>query len=96
MARRKARVLSPIGDPIESASLTRGNQNAETARGRSIGFIDNSKPNVQHVIGTLRQALRTAEKAEVISTTKPRSAGPSPDIAFLLSQCRLVVNGVAD
>ena len=96
MTRRKARVMSPIGVPIASEPLSPEDQDSATAPGGSIGFIDNSKPNVQHVIGTLREALCTADEAEVISTTKPRSAGPSPDIAFLRAHCCVVVNGVAD
>lgn len=96
MAPASRYVLNPIGDVL-APGIVGG---AEATRGvrlrRYVGFIDNSKPNVTHVVQTLTRELRTAGETEIVSTTKPRSAGPSHDIDFLVDHCRIVVNAVAD
>jgi hypothetical protein len=92
MSRERARILSPVAEVLAPASTPR----PRAAAGGAIGFIDNSKPNVAHVVQTLSAGVRAAGKTEIVTVTKPRSAGPLPDLGFLIEHCRFVVNAVAD
>ena len=94
MPRSTERILNPIAEVVASA-ITHGQHRTCAAAG-GIGLIDNSKPNVSHVLQTLSKGLRDVGETQIVAVTKPRSAGPSPDISFLVEHCRFVVNAVAD
>ena len=95
MPRPRTHILSPVAEVLPSFGIQPG-QSRMRASTRGIGLIDNSKPNVAHVVQALRAGLRDAGETKIVTVTKPRSAGPSPDISFLAENCRFVVNAVAD
>lgn len=95
MPRRKQCILSPIADAFASAPAHAVRRQPETGA-RAVGFIDNSKPNVSAFTQALARELGAAGESDIVNVAKPRSAGPSPDIAFLADRCRFVVNAVAD
>ena len=88
-------ILNPVGDAFGSDRPNAPAARRQSGAGSAIGLLDNSKPNVSHFMHALAQELRTAER-EVISVTKPRSAGPCPDIAHLADRCEFVINAVGD
>jgi hypothetical protein len=95
MSSHRYDILNPVGD-----AFTHDQPNVPAApsvarAGGAIGLLNNSKPNVSHFMHALAQHLRTTER-EIISVTKPRSAGPSPNIAYLVDRCEFVINAVGD
>ena len=68
-------------------------------KGKVVGFIDNSKPNFQHLVDDLAELLVT--RHGVASVVKHRKLGasiPAPDAALadLEEKCDLVITGSGD
>ena len=62
-----------------------------------IGLIDNIKPNVAYFLDAIEERIRGQGGArETVRVTKPRSAGPLPELAALAARCDYVINAVAD
>lgn len=87
-------VLSPIGN---TASRKFGIVSSTRISERKpvIGLLDNSKPNVAIFLGALEGDLKS-RGYDTLRYTKPRSAGPCPDIASFAADCDYVINAVAD
>lgn len=87
-------ILDPVGlvraraHPGATRGQTRGT-------GRVIALLNNSKPNVDHFLGAVEDELRRSGY-DIVNVTKPRSAGPSPDLDAQATQCDVVINAVAD
>lgn len=88
-------ILNPVGvvRTQASSSVTHG----RTRGGRRvIALLNNSKPNVEYFLAAIEDELRRGGDYEILNVTKPRSAGPCPDLEALATQCDFVVNAVAD
>lgn len=92
----KRAVLNPEGEP-EARRVAAPSGGAGAGRVPTIGLLDNSKPNVGYFLDGIEEAIRApGEPRETLRVTKPRSAGPSPDLALLAERCDYVINAVAD
>ena len=60
-----------------------------------IGLLNNSKPNVAYFLDAVEKGIR-ANGYRTVNLTKPRSAGPCPDVETLAERCDYVINAVAD
>src|SRR5262249_52811396 len=90
------RVLNPEG-AREAQAAPRFTAGAGGAQWVVIGLIDNSKPNVAYFLDAIEERIRgLGGDRETLRVTKPRSAGPLPDLAALASRCDYVINAVAD
>lgn len=71
----------------------------ETLAGKIVGFIDNAKPNFDHLVDDLAGLLVTKYGvARVVKRRKPSASIPaSPEIVNeLAAQCDLVITGSGD
>jgi hypothetical protein len=71
----------------------------ETLSGKVVGFIDNAKPNFDHLVDDLAALLLTKYGvARVVKRRKPSASIPaSPEIVDeLAAQCDLVIAGSGD
>ena len=67
--------------------------------GKVIGFVDNAKPNFDHLIDDLTELLVSKYGVSRVVKRRKRSASvPAPDamIAELTQQCDLVIAGSGD
>ena len=67
--------------------------------GKVIGFVDNAKPNFDHLIDDLAELLVSKYGVSRVVKRRKRSASvPAPDamIAELTQQCDLVIAGSGD
>ena len=79
---------------------------AETARqalaglqGKVVGFIDNAKPNFDHLVDDLADLLTTRYGVAKIIKRKKRAASAPADDAVseeMAAQCALVITGSGD
>ncbi len=79
---------------------------AETARqalaglqGKVVGFIDNAKPNFDHLVDDLADLLTTRYGVAKIIKRKKRAASvPADDAVYeeMAAQCDLVITGSGD
>ena len=67
-------------------------------RGKVIGFIDNSKPNFDHLITEMAEILESRYSARSIVRRKRLASIPAEDqvIAELAKECDLVITGSGD
>jgi hypothetical protein len=94
MNRSGHEILNPVGDN----AISRGSNAAIRGKGTGkpvVGLLNNSKPNVAYFLEAVRKDIR-AQGYQTVNVTKPRSAGPFPDIDALAERCDYVVNAVAD
>ena len=90
------RVLNPEG-ALEPRSARKAARGGPGERAAVIGLIDNSKPNVAFFLDAIEEAIRgLGLPRETVRVTKPRSAGPLPELAALAARCDYVINAVAD
>jgi len=71
----------------------------DTLEGKVIGFIDNSKPNFQHLADDLEELLIKRHRvAAVVRHRKLSASMPAPDsaIADVEAKCDLVITGSGD
>lgn len=94
--------MSPSNNPVLSPAGNTAVRNAEAVSARRthgrkpvIGLLNNSKPNVAFFLAAL-DAEAKARGYDTLNLTKPRSAGPCPDIDGLAAGCDFVINAVAD
>jgi hypothetical protein len=87
-------ILNPVGN---TAPLHRGDSPIqEKGTGKPVvGLLNNSKPNVSFFLDAVGKDLQ-AQGYRTVNVTKPRSAGPCPDVDTLSQRCDYVVNAVAD
>jgi hypothetical protein len=90
------RVLNPVGAIDRAAASITRPARAASAKKPVIGLLDNSKPNVALFLHTLRSELERSGEYEIVTTVKPRSAAPAPDIEALARRCQYVINAVGD
>ena len=87
-------ILHPAGDSV--ARHAAGISPTSTAgRKPRVGLLNNSKPNVAIFLAALEGDLQ-AEGYDTLNVTKPRSAGPCPELDGLALQCDYVINAVAE
>jgi hypothetical protein len=71
----------------------------DNLKGKVVGFIDNRKPNFNHLVDDVAELL--IEKygvASVIKRGKPATAVPAPEAVMqeLAAECDLVITGSGD
>ena len=74
-------------------------QPLDTLKGKVVGFIDNSKPNFNHLVDDLAELLVSRHGvASVVKHRKLAASIPAPDaaIADVEQQCDLVIAGSGD
>ena len=67
--------------------------------GRVVGFIDNSKPNFNHLVDDLAAALmQRYGVAAVVKHRKRAASNPAPEsvLADIAEKCDLVITGSGD
>ena len=87
-------ILNPLGATTARHAgnvLAKGRQKKK----QTIGLLNNSKPNVAFFLEALEREIK-AQGYNTVNVTKPRSAGPCPDIDLLAKRCDYVINAVAD
>lgn len=80
---------------------TRGPARAgmRTLTGAVVGFIDNAKPNFDHLVDDLAEQLQARYGVARVVKRRKRSASlPAPDemVAALAAECDLVITGSGD
>src|SRR5262245_15279932 len=88
-------VLNPQGG-LETKAAPRAADVTGDAHRVVIGLIDNRKPNVAYFLDAIEENIRGLGGRDTVRVTKPRSAGPLPDLAALAARCDYVINAVAD
>jgi hypothetical protein len=71
----------------------------ETLAGKVVGFIDNAKPNFNHLVDDLADLLAAQYGVRQVIKRRKRSASvPAPDevVRELADQCDLVIAGSGD
>ena len=91
------RVLSPVG--VESLDRFTVPPLPLDLAGRSVGFVDNTKPNFDHLVGEIAGLLRQRYGvAAVVHKKKSNCSTPAPAelLAELAKTCDLVFAGSGD
>jgi hypothetical protein len=71
----------------------------ETLSGKVVGFIDNAKPNFDHLVDELERLLLTDYRvARVVKRRKPSASVPAAPqvVEALAAECDLVITGSGD
>lgn len=79
--------------------LPRERTRLDTLAGKVVGFIDNAKPNFDHLVEDLGRILMAQHGvARVITRRKPSASIPAmaETIDELVQQCDLVITGSGD
>lgn len=90
-----------IFDPVAPAGNTAGHlwRPLDRLRGKAVGFIDNSKPNFQHLVDDIAQLLVSQYGVSAIVKHRKLAASiPAPEavIRDIAEKCDLVVAGSGD
>ncbi len=89
-------VYDPVGGGTEVAAPSR--RTLDSLRGTVVGFIDNAKPNFNHLVDDLAQLL--IERHGVARVVKHRKPGQVPvtqeTLAGLAQECDVVITGSGD
>ncbi len=88
-----------ILDPVAPARRARAHARAiGSLAGKTVGFIDNSKPNFHHLVDDLAERLMQRHGTAVIVKRRKRAASiPAPaEIMREMGQCDLVITGSGD
>lgn len=94
MKQSRNEILNPVGN--RAAGHQAGAAIGEKRTGTPVvGLLNNSKPNVSYFLAAVEKDMQ-AKGYRTVNVTKPRSAGPCPDIDALAERCDYVVNAVAD
>lgn len=81
------------------ADPDRVNQTLATLSGKVVGFIDNAKPNFNHLVDDLADLLAANYGVKrVIKRRKSSASIPAPDevVRELAKECDLVITGSGD
>ena len=94
---RKIEILNPVGEQEES-NLKLATR-LDSLEGKSIGLLDNLKPNASVI--TARAGQKLVEKfpsLKIIPRSKPEQAAPIPEaiVREFSEKCSLVINALAD
>jgi hypothetical protein len=90
-------VYEPVAPCLTPQREPRGS--LESLRGKTVGFIDNSKPNFHHLVDDLAELLVTEYGvANVVKRRKHSASIPAPEpvVADLVAQCDAVITGSGD
>ena len=90
-------VYDPVAPCLTLASASRAS--LDTLAGKTIGFIDNSKPNFNHLVDDLAELLVTKHGAKEVLKRRKRSASigaPDAVMAELAERCDAIVTGSGD
>ena len=71
----------------------------DTLAGKVVGFIDNAKPNFNHLVDDLAELLMAKYGVKSVIKRRKRSASvPAPDeiVRELVDQCDVVIAGSGD
>jgi hypothetical protein len=71
----------------------------DTLSGKVVGFIDNAKPNFDHLVDELERLLLTDYRvARVVKRRKPSASVPAAPqvVEALAAECDLVITGSGD
>ncbi len=85
--------------PAASESAAQVVQMLDGLAGKVVGFIDNAKPNFNHLVDDLAALLASKYGVKsVIKRQKPAATEPASAavLAELLGQCDLVITGSGD
>ncbi len=85
--------------PAASESAVQLMQTLDDLAGKVVGFIDNAKPNFNHLVDDLAALLVSKYGVKsVIKRQKPAATEPATDavLAELVGQCDLVITGSGD
>lgn len=93
----RIRVLSPVG--VEAGEAVRVPALPPDLAGRTVGFLDNTKANFDHLVTDLGTLLRERFGVKaVVHRKKANASSPAaaPLIAELGKQCDVIFAGSAD
>ena len=94
MNRSRQKILDPVG--IQALPRRSAADDRKRPAGKPVvGLLNNSKPNVSYFLETVEESIQ-AKGYRTLKLTKPRSAGPCPDLEKLAGRCDYVINAVAD
>jgi len=90
-------ILDPTAPP--GAAPAQSRRSLDTLRGKVVGFIDNSKPNFNHLVDDLAELLVARYGvASVVKHRKRAASIPAPDAVLddVERRCDLVITGSGD
>lgn len=90
-------LYDPTAPRLESAPQAR--RTLDGLAGKVVGFIDNAKPNFNHLVDDLAQLLVSQDGVrQVIKRRKKAASVPAPEavVQELAQQCDLVITGSGD
>ncbi|MBM3342156.1 MAG: hypothetical protein FJY56_08595 [Betaproteobacteria bacterium] len=90
-------VYDPIAPCLTQPQKTR--HSLDKLAGKTIGFIDNAKPNFNHLVQELSRELTVRHGVKAVVTRRKRSASqgvPEAALAELVTQTDAVVAGSGD
>ena len=90
-------LYDPTAAPLEDGRQSL--RNVDGLRGKVVGFIDNAKPNFDHLVDDLADLLVSRYGAGRVIKRKKRSASvAAPESMYkeLAEQCDLVITGSGD
>jgi hypothetical protein len=90
-------ILNPVASVLDGPQQSR--QPLDTFAGKVIGFVDNAKPNFNHLVDDLAELLvNQYGAAAVIKRCKGSPSLPAPDAMMqeLYEQCDAVITGSGD
>lgn len=90
-------ILDPQAPPGVAAAQRQWRP-LDTLRGKVVGFIDNSKPNFEHLVDDLAEVLIARHGVkEVVKHRKLAASIPAPDAVLQdIERCDLVLTGSGD
>ena len=88
-------------DPTATRQADPAGANAmlTTLAGKTVGFIDNAKPNFNHLVDDLAELLVSSYGVKrVVKRRKSSASVPAPDaiVRELADECDLVITGSGD
>ncbi len=90
-------VFSPEAPAMQRKEQQR--LHVDTLKGRVVGFIDNAKPNFNHLVEDLAELLKKRHGVKEVIIRRKRAASiPAPQayIDELTSSCDVVITGSGD
>ena len=90
-------LYDPTAPRQEAAQQTR--RILDRLAGTVVGFIDNAKPNFNHLVDDLADLLVSRHGvSQVVKRRKGSASLPAPDAVYqeLVAQCDLVITGSGD
>jgi hypothetical protein len=90
-------LYDPTAEPQESAGVA--GKKLESLSGKVVGFIDNAKPNFNHLVDDIADLLVANYGVKRVIKRRKRSASvPAPDevVRELAGECDVVIAGSGD